>query len=61
MPSKLAALFRSTAMEYERTQFYLFVDEMHPFISLSFIDIFAEPRKYKLSLFLTHKYTNLIH
>lgn len=53
---QLAALFRSTQPEQARVPFYLFVDEMHSFISLSFADILAEARKYKLSLFLTHQY-----
>ena len=34
---------------------------MHSFISLSFADILAEARKYKLSLFLTHQYIDQIH
>src|SRR5688500_11007914 len=34
---------------------------MHSFISLSFVDILAEARKYKLSLFLTHQYIDQIH
>jgi hypothetical protein len=58
---QLAALFRSTQKEEERTPFYLYVDEVHSFISLSFIDILAEARKYRLSLFLTHQYIDQIH
>jgi len=58
---QLAALFRSTQKEEDRIPFYLYVDEMHSFISLSFIDILAEARKYKLSLFLTHQYIDQIH
>ena len=57
---QLAALFRSTQLEEERIPFYLYVDEIQSFISLSFIDILAEARKYKLSLFLTHQYTDQI-
>lgn len=53
---QLAALFRSTQSEHQRVPFYLYVDEMHSFISLSFADILSEARKYKLSLFLTHQY-----
>jgi len=58
---QLAATFRSTQSEGERVPFYLYVDEMHSFISLSFIDILAEARKYKLSLFLTHQYIDQIN
>jgi hypothetical protein len=58
---QLAALFRSTQAEHERVPFYLYVDEMHSFISLSFADILAEARKYKLSLFLTHQYIDQLH
>lgn len=57
---QLAALFRSTQQEHERKPFYLYVDEMHSFISLSFVDILSEARKYKLSLFLTHQYIEQI-
>jgi hypothetical protein len=58
---QLAALFRSTQSEHERVPFYLYVDEMHSFISLSFADILAEARKYRLSLFLTHQYIDQLH
>lgn len=58
---QLAALFRSTQPEEQRVPFYLYVDEMHSFISLSFADILAEARKYKLSLFLTHQYIEQLH
>jgi len=58
---QLAALFRSTQPEQQRIPFYLYVDEMHSFISLSFADILAEARKYKLSLFLTHQYIDQLH
>lgn len=58
---QLAALFRSTQPEHERIPFYLYVDEMHSFISLSFADILSEARKYKLSLFLTHQYIEQLH
>jgi hypothetical protein len=58
---QLAALFRSKQKEADRTPFYLYVDECHSFISLAFIDILAEARKYRLSLFLTHQYIDQIH
>ncbi len=53
---QLAALYRATQEEHTRKPFFLFVDECHSFISLSFADILSEARKYKLSLFLTHQY-----
>lgn len=58
---QLAALHRSSQKEEHRIPFYLYVDEMHSFISLSFADILAEARKYKLSLFLTHQYIDQIN
>lgn len=58
---QLAALFRASQNEQTRSPFYLYVDEMHSFISLSFADILAEARKYKLSLFLTHQYLDQVH
>ncbi len=58
---QLAALSRATQQEQYRKPFYLYVDEMHSFVSLSFADILAEARKYKLSLFLAHQYIEQIH
>lgn len=58
---QLSALYRSIQPESQRRPFYLYVDEMHSFISLSFIDVLAEARKYKLSIFLTHQYLDQIH
>jgi energy-coupling factor transporter ATP-binding protein EcfA2 len=56
-----AALARSKEPEYTRTPFYLYIDEMHSFVTLSFADILAESRKYGLSLFLTHQYIDQLH
>lgn len=53
---QLAALHRATQEEHRRKPFYLYIDECHTFITLSFADILAEARKYKLSLFLAHQY-----
>jgi len=58
---QLAALARASQQEEQRKPFYLYVDEMHSFVSLSFADILAEARKYKLSLFLAHQYIEQIH
>lgn len=57
---QLAALHRASQLESTRRPFYLYVDEMHSFISLSFVNILAEARKYGLSLFLTHQYLDQI-
>lgn len=53
---QLATLYRSTQPEHTRTPFYIYIDECHSFITLSFVDILAESKKYGLSLFLTHQY-----
>lgn len=58
---QLAALSRADVEEKNRVPFYLYVDEMHSFVSMSFADILAEARKYKLSLFLAHQYIEQIH
>lgn len=51
-----SALFRARQEEQLRTPFYVYIDEMHSFVTLSFANILAEGRKYGLSLFLTHQY-----
>lgn len=53
---QLSALHRANRPENTRQPFYLYVDECHSFITLSFADILAEARKYGLSLFLCHQY-----
>jgi len=58
---QLAATARSKQQEHTRIPFFLYVDEMHSFVSLSFADILAEARKYKLALYLTHQYIEQIH
>lgn len=54
------ALERATLPIAGRTPFYLYIDEMHSFISLAFANILSEARKYGLSLFLTHQYLDQI-
>ena len=58
---QLAALHRVKQSEESRKPFYLYVDEMHSFVSLSFADILAEARKYKLGLFLAHQYIDQLN
>lgn len=53
---QLAALHRAKQAEEARKPFYLYIDECHSFLTLSFADILAEARKYGLSLFLSHQY-----
>jgi hypothetical protein len=43
-----------------RKPYYLFIDEMHSFMTLSFADILSESRKYGLSLFLTHQFIDQV-
>jgi hypothetical protein len=53
---QLAALSRGDIPEQKRKSFYLYVDEIHNFLTLSFADILSEARKYGLYLILTHQY-----
>lgn len=53
---QLAALSRSDLPEDKRRPFYLYVDEIHNFLTLSFADILSEARKYGLNLILAHQY-----
>lgn len=53
---QLAAMSRTNIPENERRSFYLYVDELHNFITLAFADILSEARKYGLNLTLAHQY-----
>ncbi len=53
---QLAALHRANQPESSRKPFYLYIDECHSFVTLSFANILSEARKYGLSLFLAHQY-----
>ena len=53
---QLAALNRASIPEENRKPFYVYIDECHSFITLSFTTILAEGRKYGISLFLAHQY-----
>lgn len=52
----LSALSRADLPENKRKPFYLYVDEIHNFLTLSFADILSEARKYGLNLTLAHQY-----
>ncbi|MBL7738910.1 MAG: ATP-binding protein [Chitinophagaceae bacterium] len=51
-----ASLERATRPLHTRTPFYLYIDEVHSFITKSFTDISSESRKFGLSLFITHQF-----
>ena len=53
---QLVALSRADLSEKKRRPFYLYVDEIHNFLTLSFADILSEARKYGLNLILAHQY-----
>jgi len=53
---QLAALSRADMPEIKRRAFYVFVDEVHNFLTLSFAYILSECRKYGLNLTLAHQY-----
>ncbi len=53
---QLAALSRADLEAKKRTSFYLYVDEIHNFLTLPFADILSEARKYGLNLVLAHQY-----
>lgn len=55
-----AALSRAGGNPEKRIPFYVYVDEMHSFVTLSFADVLAEARKYGVGLFLTHQYLSQI-
>jgi hypothetical protein len=53
---QLAALSRADSPEASRRPFYLYVDEFHDFLTLSFADILSASRKYGLNLVLAHQH-----
>lgn len=53
---QLASQHRAHLPEHTRRPFYLYIDECHSFLTLSFANILAEARKFGLSLFLAHQY-----
>jgi hypothetical protein len=55
---ELAALSRADVAENKRKSFFLYIDEIQSFITLSLADMLSESRKYGLSLILTHQYLN---
>lgn len=53
-----AALRRARITEYERTPFYLYVDEFQNFATMSFVQMLSEARKYKLFLTMAEQSTS---
>jgi type IV secretory pathway TraG/TraD family ATPase VirD4 len=53
---QLAAMIRADVAESHRRSFYLYVDEFHDFLTLSFADILSASRKYGLNLVLAHQH-----
>jgi hypothetical protein len=53
---QLAAMSRADVPEYERRDFFLYVDEFQSFATDSFVSILSEARKYRLCLTLSHQY-----
>jgi len=51
-----ATLHRAKQDISQRVPFYLYIDEVQSFATLSFADILAEAKKYALSLYITHQY-----
>src|SRR5208283_4075284 len=58
---QLAALSRADIPEHHRKAFYLYVDEFHSFLTLSFADILSESRKYGLNLTLSNQFTSQLN
>ncbi|MDR2411494.1 MAG: type IV secretory system conjugative DNA transfer family protein [Candidatus Peribacteria bacterium] len=53
---QLDAMSRADIPEYERVDFYLYVDEFQNFATDSFATILSEARKYKLNLVMANQY-----
>jgi hypothetical protein len=53
---QMAAMRKARLSEPDRTPFYVYLDEAHSFMTVSFAQMLSECRKYKLGLFLAHQY-----
>ncbi len=51
-----AGMARASMKEEERKDFYLYVDEFHNLVTTTFENLFAESRKYGLSITVAHQY-----
>jgi len=52
----LAAMSRADVPESDRRPFYVYVDEVHNFLTPAFAEMLSESRKYGLNLVLAHQY-----
>lgn len=52
----MASLSRTDLPEYQRQNFYLYIDEFQNFITDSIVVILSEARKYRLNLTVAHQY-----
>lgn len=55
---QLGAMARSNRPEWQRRDFYLFIDEFQNFSTDAFASILAEARKYRLCMTLSHQYVD---
>lgn len=58
---QLAALYRAKQQEHTRKPFFLYIDECQTFVTLSFADMLAEARKYKLGVFMANQFLDQLH
>jgi len=58
---QLAALYRAKQEEHLRKPFFLYIDESQTFLTLSFVDMLSEARKYKLSVFMANQFLDQLH
>ncbi|MBI1805641.1 MAG: type IV secretion system DNA-binding domain-containing protein [Ignavibacteria bacterium] len=55
---QLAALSRADTEEHQRRPFYLYIDEVHNFLTTSVADMLSESRKFNLSITCANQFTN---
>lgn len=53
---QVAAMRRARLPAEDRRGFFIYIDEMHSFVTSSFATMLSEVRKYGIGLFLTHQY-----
>lgn len=58
---QLAALYRAKQPEHARKPFFLYIDECQTFVTLSFADMLAEARKYRLGVFMANQFLDQLH
>jgi len=58
---QLAALYRAKQPRDARKPFFLFIDESQTFMTLSFVDMLSEARKYGLGVFMANQFLDQLH